>query len=80
MIAAWGGTSARLRLYDREASSDSRKARAVFTMGGTLSTEYVAKFSGKANYAVPPSVAVAGKSLFFSHPYGWARFVGPDPR
>ena len=80
-IAASGASSARLRLYDREAGRDSRHAKKVFQVGGgMLMPEHQVRSGGNARYSVAPAVAVADRDLVFSTAFRNLRFVGPKPR
>jgi tetratricopeptide (TPR) repeat protein len=78
-IADRSAERARLRLFDREASRDTRTPRPVFvTQVGLVEVFEVTAATGSFN--VPPSVEGAGGGLVFTNPYRNLRFSGPEGR
>ena len=82
VVAAGTPRSARVRLYDREASKDSRDPKAVFQApsGGRLLTDFEFTAGESTRFAVPMAIAVVGESLVVSTPFRTLRFVGPETR
>jgi hypothetical protein len=75
-------TGTLLRLYDREASAESRGPRKAFQMkeGGKLTDSFVIPGRNATRRATAPAVVVAGESLVFSTPFGCLRLRGPGAR
>jgi len=79
VIAGGGPQLARVRIYEREASTDSNAARSVFALeGGRVAPECDFTPTGMTRYRVPVALALRGGALLVSTPFGSARLVAHD--
>ncbi|MHC4931115.1 MAG: TolB-like translocation protein, partial [Planctomycetota bacterium] len=82
VVAGGGAKGAELRLYDREASIESRGPKAAFqaTEGGPLLSRFELGAKGAARFPVPCAILLAGNELLVSSPFGNLRLSGPGAR